>query len=122
MRSQFPKSERLKSSEQIEALFKRGKSVTCFPLKLFYLPEENTKDGSKIAFSVPKKSFKKAVARNRIKRMLRESYRINKARYFNNIEGKFAFLILYLGKEMPEYTGIENRMNTLFEEFKKTIA
>lgn len=75
----------------------------------------------KTGVAVPKKNFKSAVKRNRIKRLLRESYRLNKHLVFNNSEGNFAFLILYLGKEMPNYLGVEKEMQIILKKFLKKI-
>lgn len=118
MSRKFPVEERLKSKVQINALFNKGSTVSCHPLKLFFLKENAFPVRAKVAFAVPKKTFKKAVDRNRVKRLLRESYRLNKAGYFNNIEGNFAFLILYLGNEIPEFTSLQESMNALFLKFK----
>ena len=75
------KSERLCSKKLIERLFAGGnKSFPAFPLRAVYMtlePEENTADAS-LLISVPKKRFKHAVKRNRVKRQIREAYRRNK--------------------------------------------
>ena len=114
----FPKKEKLKSRKLIEQLFKEGKNITNFPLKLIYL---NTvfEDEVKIKTGViaPKKNFKNAVQRNRIKRLLREAYRLNKPLVFNNIEGSFAFMILYLGKEIPNHQLVDEKMKGLLTKF-----
>ncbi|MEL6916731.1 MAG: ribonuclease P protein component [Bacteroidota bacterium] len=114
----FPKKEKLKSKKTIELLFSEGSSVSAYPLKLIYIQTqlpENVKIQAGVA--VPKKSFKSAVKRNRIKRLVRESYRLNKHMVFNNIEGNFAFLFLYIGKELPLYDEIDKRMIHILQKF-----
>ncbi|WP_339710778.1 ribonuclease P protein component [uncultured Kriegella sp.] len=116
----YPRIEKLKSKKLIEQLFLEGKSVSSYPLKLIFLQTElpeNVKIQSSVA--VPKKKFKSAVKRNRIKRLLREAYRLNKHLVFNNSDPSFAFLFLYLGKEMPEYNDVEKNMQTILQKFLK---
>ena len=118
----FPKKEKLKGKKLVEQLFKEGKSLSGFPLRLFYLKIDSPADAKvKAGVAVPKKNFKSAVERNRIKRLLRESYRLNKHLVFNNSEGSFAFLILYLGKEMPDYHKVEKSMQIVLQKFLKKI-
>ncbi|MGB5437881.1 MAG: ribonuclease P protein component [Maribacter sp.] len=118
----FPKKEKLKSKKLIERLFNEGKHLTVFPLKLLYLPIEAPMDSRiKASVAVPKKNFKSAVQRNRIKRLLREAYRLNKHHVFNNSEGNFAFLILYLGKEMPSFHEIDKGIKAILQKFLKKI-
>ena len=118
MNYRFPKHEKLKSQKTIERLFLEGKSVTKFPLKLFFLPVENT-DSVKIktAVSVAKRNFKTAVARNRIKRLLREAYRLNKHLLSENIDQHYAIMILYIGKELPRFDTVDRKMKTLLQSF-----
>lgn len=118
----FPKKEKLKGKKLIEQLFKKGESLSGFPLRLFFLKIDAPTDVKiKTGVAVPKKNFKSAVKRNRIKRLLRESYRLNKHLVFNNSEGSFAFLILYLGKEMPDYQKVEKSMQIVLQKFLKKI-
>ena len=118
----FPKKEKLKSKKLIEKLFKEGKTLSNFPLKLIYLKVDVPVDAKfKTGVAVPKKNFKSAVKRNRIKRLLREAYRLNKHLVFNNSEGNFAFLILYLGKEMPTYPEVDKGMQKILRKFLKKI-
>lgn len=118
----FPKKEKLKNKKRIEQLFVAGKSVSSYPLKLIYLKTDRTPDVPfQTAVTVPKRNFKSAVKRNRIKRLMRESYRLNKDLIFNNSEGSFAFLFVYLGKETPSYQEIDARMKGVLHKFKKKI-
>ncbi len=120
----YPKKEKLKSKKRIEQLFLEGKNVTSFPLKLIYL-ETALPDPIKIqaGVAVSKKRFKSAVKRNRVKRLLREAYRLNKTIVTDNTQSSYAFLILYIGKELPTYTVIEKQLQQLFQKFNaKTNA
>lgn len=122
MAYKFPKREKLKNKKLIEKLFVEGKSVSSFPIKLIYLKTELPTDACiQAGVTVPKKNFKSAVQRNRIKRLLREAYRLNKSLVFNNSEGTFAFLFLYLGKDMPNYETIDEHLMLALHKFKKKI-
>lgn len=118
----FPKIEKLKSKKIIELLFSEGKSLSSYPLKLIYIKTSLVEEVPiQAGVTVSKKKFKHAVSRNRIKRLLRESYRLNKHIVFNNIEGNFAFLFLYIGSEIPSQKLVEDHMSTLLRLFIKRI-
>lgn len=122
MNHTYPKKEKLKSRKLIDQLFAQGKSVSDYPIKLIYLNTELPDDVKiQAGVAVPKKNFKSAVKRNRIKRLLREAYRLNKHHIFNNSEATFAFLFLYLGKEVPSYPEIEKAMNGVLARFSKKL-
>jgi ribonuclease P protein component len=115
MNFSFPKSEKLKSRKTIELLFSEGKPITKFPIKLFFLPSENS-ENTPAGFAVPKRNFKSAVDRNRIKRQMREAYRLQK-HLLNNESGlKFAIFFLYIGKEKLPYSRIEAAMESLIKK------
>ncbi len=119
----YSKKEKLKSKKCIEQLFSEGQSVSAYPLRLVFLKTEfNENIVAKTGVSVSKRCFKSAVDRNRIKRLLREVYRLNKVVYFNKIETQYAFMILYLGKDKPTFTQIESKMKLLFEKFSKKAS
>jgi ribonuclease P protein component len=122
MGQSFPKREKLKSKKLITQLFEEGKSVSSYPIKLIYLETKlQFEVPIQAGVTVPKKNFKSAVKRNQIKRFLRESYRLNKALVFNNSTGSFAFLFLYLGKEMPTFKIIDEQIKVVLHKFKKKI-
>jgi ribonuclease P protein component len=117
------KKGKLKSKKLIEQLFVEGQSVSAYPLRLVYIQSSFNDDTAvKTGFSVSKRNFKKAVDRNRIKRLLRESYRLHKTTYFNNITTQYAFMILYIGNDKPTLNQIETRMNLLFKKFNEAVS
>ena len=115
MNFRFPKTEKLKSRKSIDTLFSEGKSITKFPLKVLYLSDGNM-EITKTGFSVPKKNFKKAVDRNRLKRQMREAYRINKHLLKSNNGSQFVLMFLYLNKEKASYESINDAMYALLKK------
>ncbi len=123
MKKTYHKSEKLKSQKLIENLFENGQYVSTFPLRLVYMEMYfDEKIQVKTAVSVSKRNFKSAVDRNKIKRLLREAYRLHQSSYFNNISTQYAFMILYIGKEIPSFTDVEKNMKMLFEKFSNTLS
>ncbi|WP_334223383.1 ribonuclease P protein component [Olleya namhaensis] len=119
MRLTYNKHEKLKSQKAIEKLFVAGKSVSAYPLRLVYLKND---DALKVGVSVSKRNFKLAVHRIRIKRLLREGYRLNKTMLIDyNIES-YTLMILYIGKEMPDFVTIDKKMKALLTKFNDQIS
>ena len=82
----FPKKEKLCGEIRIGKLFAEGNAFLAHPLRIVYkLSDEKTDSPLKILISVPKKKFKKAVDRNRIKRLIREAYRLNKRTFIEEV-------------------------------------
>ena len=78
----FRKKERIVSNLLIETLFEKGnsQSLAAYPLRAVFLKKERQQGHApvQILISVPKKRFKHAVDRNRVKRQIREAYRLHK--------------------------------------------
>lgn len=118
MKATFNKTERLKSKTEIELLFSEGKSISKYPIRLVYRKSVFEKEDVKIkaAVSVSKRNFKKAVDRNLIKRLMRESYRKNKY-IVPNTTHQFTFMFLYSGKEIPKYSLLESKIKEIIQKF-----
>lgn len=106
----FKKEERVNGDKRVEAIFTTGKSFISYPLRVVYLLHEQcTLNGCSILVSVPKKRIKKAVHRNRIKRLIRESYRLN--RYLISKTGNSDITIdiafVYVKDTVSNYVEIE---------------
>ena len=110
----YNKHEKLKSEKAIGKLFTEGKSVSAYPLRMVYL---KTEDSLKTGVSVSKRNFKTAVARNKIKRLMREAYRLNKNLLIDNNADNYTLMILYIGKEMPDFKLVNIKTKALFEAF-----
>ncbi len=119
----FQRGEKLKSRKEIERLFQAG-SQACmqYPLRLVWRPMERKRSDFPVQMtvSVAKKRFKRAPDRNRIKRLVREAYRLQKPLLYERLgepENQLAWMIIFIGKEMPEYRRIEKSMRKLQSKF-----
>ena len=103
----FGKEEKLKSKKIIDQLFKEGKSVSTNGFTLVYLMQPlPIFYPAQAGFSVPKKFFKHAVDRNRVKRLMREAYRLNKISFYEKLaerKTQIAMMFIYKGKELPKH-------------------
>ena len=120
----FPKVERISSCLAIEQLVNARNAVYKYPIKCYYAVNQlsDTSPVSRMAVSVPKRLFKHAVDRNRIKRLVREAYRLNKGRCLQTLaaSGRQAdMLFLFMGKEMPQFTQIEDVIKQLLSQIAK---
>src|SRR6476660_1286004 len=118
MPNTYPKNEKLKSRKLIDLLFSQGGSVAKYPLRLVYLKTDFGEEGKIImGVSVSKKHFKSAVDRNYFKRVLRETYRLNKHLLEDNLQQPHAFMLLYQTKDRLDYEQINSKTVQLFEKF-----
>ena len=118
MKYTLGKEERLKRKKLIEKLYQKGSSVKAFPLRMIFLQTDHTsKFPAQVGVSVPKRNFKLAVDRNRIKRLMRESYRLKKEIVYNNIDEPYIYMISYIGKEEFSYEDVSLKMEKLLNKF-----
>jgi ribonuclease P protein component len=122
----FKKEERLCNKKLIDGLFHNGSSFLCYPFKATWQYSEVTDESpAQVLFAVSKKKFKRAVDRNRIKRMMREAYRLNKQELLYQYLGapgkNIVFSISYISKELVPYQFTEKKMVKLLKQLCTAI-
>lgn len=147
-RYKLGKHARLKSSKVIDQLFMDGKSFTVFPFRVIYkftkLPVTTYAFQLQAGFSVSKRHFKKAVDRNRIKRLMREAYRLQKNELELMIKPypvqqprpvspstengsddlkcthvNLSFFMIYTGKDLPNYQLVFEKIKGILLKLQK---
>ena len=122
----FHKEERLKSRKVISHLFKEGKSIKSYPLRVIWTEINPRKGEFSIQFTqtVPRRSFIKANQRNLLRRSIREAYRINKNWLYENIpenSPQFAVMVIYIAKEILPFEEVEKATQKWMKIFIKNI-
>jgi ribonuclease P protein component len=118
MRNTLGKQERLKSKKLIEKLYAEGDSVKTFPLRMMYVQTAHTSDfPCQVGVSVAKRNYKLAVDRNRLKRLMRETYRLQKQIVYKNLDEPYVFMISYIGREEIKYEDLYLKMEKLLTLF-----
>ena len=111
----FPKIEHLYGDKNIENLYANGKSFLVYPLRIVYLAVENEEIPVRVMVSVSKKKIKRAVNRNKIKRLMRETYRLNKNELITfSVEQQLKIHIAfqYIATEIETFQTLNVKMQT----------
>ncbi len=118
----FNKAERLHSRKAIGNLFSSGNIVFHYPFKLLWLDIDQDKEIScpaKMAVSVPRKNFKSAVKRNRLKRLIRESYRLNKSILYESLkkqDRKIVMMLIYISDKEFDFNYINRQIPVIIRK------
>ncbi len=120
----FKKEEKLKSRKLIEVLFKQGTSFSIFPLRVLYFFSEENIAPVQAGFAVSGKHFKKAVDRNRVKRLMREAYRLQK----NNLTASLkknkkcmAVFFIYTTNKILPYKEVAEKIESALTRLNKIV-
>lgn len=118
----FPKTCRLKSSLQIKDVVQQRHSVFCFPLKCFYLVQEPSDDPAcKVAFLVSKRRFRHAVDRNRVKRLMREAFRLNQHAFKFGNGQSLLLCLMFVGDTLPTFAQMEEAVRRLSLDLRSSL-
>ena len=107
----------LKGTASLDAVFSSGKKLTSSNCSLYFLNLGSNKD-FRVAFSVGKKTHSLAVSRNKIKRLMREAFRLNVEQY--NIVS-FDLVFVFFGQDIPSFEEVEDSIKSLLLSLSKTI-
>ncbi len=117
----YRKADKLKSRKAIDELFSKGLRFSVFPFHVIWLPK-NEQANLQTGIGVSSRFFKKATDRNRIKRLMRESYRLQKNELQQQLkekESRLSVFILYTGKELPDQALVHEKMALILKNLIK---
>lgn len=109
------KTERLKSKKQTDQLFSEGKKFSVTPFRIFYIINSTETSSHQFGVGVSSKVFKRATDRNRVKRLVKEAWRLQKLL----LQAKLIVFFIYTGKELPEYKQVFDAVGKAIEKINK---
>jgi len=122
----FKKEERLCNKKLIDGLFQNGSSFLCYPYKISFNIVATGNTPAQVLFAVAKKRYKHATDRNRIKRCMREAYRLAKQQLLYNhltaVDKAIVLSIAYIGKEIEDYSLMDKKMQKALTQLCTFIA
>ena len=131
VRKQFTlgKEERLKSRKQIEQLFDEGKSFVLNPFRVYYLVNkmlnaQHSMFNVQFGVGVSNRNFKRAVDRNRIKRLTREAWRLQKnelSEKTKTTQKQLNVFFIYTGKELPDFATVKDKVAVVLKKLADKI-
>ena len=124
----FSKKERLSSKILIDEVFEKGKKFKSYPFIATYLTQDSSESNwdskVKVVITVPQRKVKFANKRNRVRRQIKEAYRLNKSEFYTELEEKntnLALFLIYIGKEKEEYSFIDKKIKLLLTDLVKQL-
>lgn len=125
MSNSLGKEERLKGKKVVSEIFgKQKKSVNAYPFRAFYKIISSEESIAKFGIAVPKKKFKRAVDRNKIKRFVKEAVRINKSVLYKELDGRGISINVMLvcnTDSMPSFNIVEVKIKEILERLAQSV-
>ena len=120
----LPKTERLYHRKHIQELFRESSSLFVHPFKLVYhLSPALVPEAPQVLFTVPKKAFRRATQRNRLRRQVREAYRLHKHVLHEALPPAttLRLAIIYVGKTTLPYANLEKRLISVLQRLERAL-